>query len=188
MFLIKDSPPRIPTITRENENANRYAKAGAFCLQLETAEGYGEIWTIVKDTVKTILGKSRVSMMLFLDNLPLSIGAYHSVGTNNIVLNRSLIELAGANDKSRIELNAFTYTLLTHEYLHALGYLSEDEVRCLVLKISRACFGQTHVATKIAQEGPWSLLKGVHIPGIAALKGPMEIVKDFENPNTDYIV
>jgi hypothetical protein len=85
-------------------------------------------------------------------------------------------------------VKAFIYTLLVHEYLHALGYLSEDEVRHLVLRISRACFGESHIATGLAQNGPWALLKGVPINGLPTPKGAMEIVKDFERPNQDYIV
>jgi hypothetical protein len=167
---------------------NKYGRAGLFCSLLEQAEGYGEIWRIVKETVKDFLGRTRVNMMLFLDDLPLSLGAYHPVGTNNIVLNKSLVELVETNAKSRLEVNAFTYTLLLHEYLHALGYLSEDEVRRLVFKISLASFGQNHVATGLARNGPWAILDGVHIDGLAPPKSPMEIVKDFETPNNDYIV
>jgi hypothetical protein len=172
----------------EEMAVDKLGKTMFYCSQLDRAEGYGEVWNVVKETVKTFLGKSRVGMMLFLDDLPLSLGAYHPVGTNNIVLNRSLVELVAATTKSKLEINAFTYTLLVHEYLHALGYLSEDEVRRLVLKVSRAYFGENHIATELARNGPWALLKGVQIDGLAALKGSMEIVKNFERPNQDYIV
>ena len=168
--------------------ANGLKKNGLYCLQLEESEGYRDVWNIVKETVKNFLGKSRVGMMLFLDDLPLSLGAYHPVGTNNIVLNKSLVELVETTVKSKLEVKAFIYTLLVHEYLHALGYLSEDEVRHLVLRISRACFGESHIATGLAQNGPWALLKGVPINGLPTPKGAMEIVKDFERPNQDYVV
>jgi hypothetical protein len=85
-------------------------------------------------------------------------------------------------------VNAFIYTLLVHEYLHALGYLSEDDVRQLVLKISRASFGGKHVAVELAHHGPWTILNGVPIFGLPTLKRTVEIVKDFERPNRDYIV
>ena len=45
--------------------------------RLEDAEGYSEVWELVRDTVKSALGKHRVGMMLFLDDLPLRLGAYH---------------------------------------------------------------------------------------------------------------
>ena len=189
-FLIDDSPSSLPGIfgNNEDEALNKHRNVGQFCSQLERAEGYREIWKIVKETVRHVLGKSRVSMMLFLDDLPINIGAYHSVGTNNIVLNKALVELVEATAKSKLEVNAFICTLLTHEYLHALGYLSENDVRHLLCKVSRVCFGKNHVATELAQNGPWTLLNGVPINGLTAPKSPMEIVKDFESPNKDYIV
>ena len=189
-FLIDDSPSSLPGIfgNNEDEALNKHRNVGQFCSQLERAEGYREIWKIVKETVRHVLGKSRVSMMFFLDDLPINIGAYHSVGTNNIVLNKALVELVEATAKSKLEVNAFICTLLTHEYLHALGYLSENDVRHLLCKVSRVCFGKNHVATELAQNGPWTLLNGVPINGLTAPKSPMEIVKDFESPNKDYIV
>jgi len=54
--------------------------------QLDTAEGYSAVWEIVKDTVKVVLKKQRKGMLLFLDDMPLRLGAYHPLGTNNIVL------------------------------------------------------------------------------------------------------
>lgn len=156
--------------------------------KLEGAEGYGEVWGIVKDTVRNYLGSFRVGMMLFLDDLPLNLGAYHPVGTNNIVLNRSLVEIVEATVKTRLEVNAFIYSLLVHEYVHALGYLSEDETRRLVYQISRDSFGEDHLATRLAAGSPWSLLKGFPLNGSFPRKSEMEIVKDFEKPSQDYVV
>src|SRR5512139_3042347 len=134
MWFLKDTPPSLPGIleTDTERTLHDSRRTNLFPPRLERAEGYAEIWKIVKETVKNVLGKSRVSMMLFLDDLPLNIGAYHSVGTNNIVLNRALVEIAEETAKSKLEVNAFAYTLLAHEYLHALGYLSEDDVKYLV--------------------------------------------------------
>ena len=64
-----------------------------FGARLDNAKNYAEVWQIVKDTVEFAQGKRRESMMLFLDDLPLQLGAYYPVGTNNIVLNRSLSKL-----------------------------------------------------------------------------------------------
>lgn len=190
MRFLKDYAPFLSASLSGNKEATPTinGRIGSFSLQLEQAAGYGEIWGIVRETVRHTLGQSRVSMMLFLDRLPLSIGAYHSVGTNNIVLNRALVEIVAETAKSKLETNAFTYTLLTHEYLHALGYLSEDDVRRLVFRISRTCFGENHITTKLARNGPWALLKGFPIDGVVPPKGPLEIVRDFESPNKDYIV
>ncbi len=152
------------------------------------SEGFSEVWEIVKDTVKDSLGKHRIGMMLFLDDLPLQVGAYHPLGTNNIVLNRRLVQIAEAATKSKPLVNAFVYSLLVHEYLHSLGYVQEFKVRSLVYRVSRECFGDDHIVTKLAAQSPWVLLKGIPLNNIEAPKRIMEIVKDFEKSNQQYIV
>src|SRR3989337_3376106 len=107
---------------------------------LDTAESYADVWRIIKDTTESSLGKRRDSMMLFLDDLPLQIGAYHPVGTNNIVLNRALVDIVEAALSSKRLVNALVYNLLLHEYLHALGELSEIQVRRQVVDVAQKCF------------------------------------------------
>lgn len=156
--------------------------------RLDSADGYSEVWEIVKDNVKSVLEKQRRGMMLFLDDMPLRLGAYYPVGTNNIVLNRALVQIVEATTTSKKLLNAFVYTLLLHEYLHALGYLKETEVRSLVYRVSKASFGEEHIATKLAELGPWSILKGLPLNNLQAPRRMIEIVKDFEATNQKYIV
>jgi hypothetical protein len=157
-------------------------------LKIDEAEGFSGVWEIVKETVKATLGEHRQGMLLFLDDLPLHLGAYHQVGTNNIVLNRSLLNIVEAVTKSKEHVNAFVYSILTHEYLHALGHLSEAEVRSLVYDISKQCFGEDHIVTILAEKTPWILIKGIPLNEIALPKQAMEIVKNFEKPNQRYIV
>lgn len=156
--------------------------------QLDNAKGFSEVWKIVKDNVRTVLKKQRRGMLLFLDDMPLRLGAYHPLGTNNIVLNRALVQIVEATTRSQKLLNSFVYTILLHEYLHALGYVSESEVRPFVYKISKECYGEEHIATRLAKRGPWSLLKGLPLDALKAPKRVMEIVKDFEKTNQRYIV
>ena len=166
----------------------RKAKPEFYCSQITKAEGFSEVWEIVKDTVKDSLGEHRVGMMLFLDNLPLQLGAYHPLGTNNIVLNRNLVQIVEATAKSKRLLNAFVYSLLTHEYLHALGHIPEGEVHSLVYRISKECFGEEHIVTKLAETSPWALLKNIPIQAIGLPRHVIEIVKDFEKPDQKYII
>lgn len=156
--------------------------------RLDGADGYSEVWEVVKDNVKTVLNAQRRGMMLFLDDMPLRLGAYHPLGTNNIVLNRALVQIVEATSTSKKLLNAFVYTLLLHEYLHALGYFKEADVRPLVYKVSKACFGEGHIATRLAELGPWSILQGLPLDVLRAPKRVIEIVKDFETSNQKYIV
>jgi hypothetical protein len=155
--------------------------------RLENAKDYGEIWEVVKETAKHYLGQHRAGMMLFLDDLSLSIGAYHPLGTNNIVLNRTLVQIAEAATNSRKLVNSFIYILLLHEYLHALGYVAEEDARRLVYEVSKKSFGEDSLVSKLAEKGPWELLKGIPLNIIQAPKRIMEIVKDFEKTNQKYI-
>ena len=173
---------------RKSETEKELSKADTYSSRINKAEGFSEVWQIVKDTVKDSLGKHRVGMMLFLDDLPLHLGAYHPMGTNNMVLNRTLVQIVESVKKSKGLVNAFVYSMLVHEYLHALGHVSEAEVRSLVYKISKECFGEDHLVTKLAEETPWMLLRGVSLRGIEIPERAMEIVKDFEKPNERYIV
>ncbi len=159
-----------------------------YCSMIDEAEDFSDIWKIVKDTVKSCLGKQRLGMLLFLDDLPLHLGAYHQVGTNNIVLNRSLVDIVRDFTKSKKLANAFVYSILTHEYLHALGHVSETEVRSLVYDISQRCFGEDHIVTILAAKTPWSLLKGIPLHGVRVPTQPMELIKNLEKPNQSYII
>jgi hypothetical protein len=171
-----------------SENGDAPAsKAGDYSSSLDGADGYSKIWDIVKDTAKVTLGEHRVGIMLFLDDLPLRLGAYHPLGTNNIVLNRTLVEIVDASTKSRRLVNAFVYILLLHEYLHALGHVPESRVRRLVYEVSSESFGEDHVVSRLARAGPWSLLKDVPLDAIEAPKRVMEIVRDFEQAGRKYI-
>ena len=161
--------------------------AEEFRVRLENSAKYGEIWEVVKDTVKFILHRYRRGMMLFLDDLPIRLGAYHPLGTNNIVLNRTLVQIVEGAIKSKHVVNALIYNLLLHEYLHALGLVSEIRVRQLVYEIARKSFGENHIATLIAKKSPWALLKGIPLETVNASKRVMEIVKDFEKADK-YVV
>jgi hypothetical protein len=171
-----------PLLSSHESTANvKYAQ------KLDCAKNYAQVWATVKDTVEYALGKRRGNMMLFLDDLPLQLGAYFPVGTNNIVLNRALVDIVEAALKSKPTINALVYNLLLHEYLHALGEMSETEVRREVVEVAKKSFGETHIATEIAQKSPWILLKDIPLGPMQSSKGVMQIVKDFEKTGS-YIV
>jgi len=187
MFSAGFQPDRLVR-DEEPEMEQDFSKVEHYRSRIDEVEGFSGVWEIVKDTVKVTLGKHRLGMLLFLDDLPLHLGAYHQLGTNNIVLNRSLVNIVEAVTKSKKLVNAFVYSILTHEYLHALGYVSEAEVRSLVYDVSRECFGEDHIVTKLAEETPWALIKGIPLNEIVVPKQAMELVKDLEKPNQSYIV
>jgi hypothetical protein len=126
-------------------------------------------------------------MMLFLDDLPIQLGAYHPLGTNNIVLNRVLVQVVESAVASKRVQNALVYNLLVHEYLHALGEYSESAVRNLVVEVARRCFGDDYIVTHIAVKSPWALLKGLPLESVKVPRRFMEIVKNFEKTDK-YVV
>ena len=119
-------------------------------------------------------------MMLFLDDLPLQLGAYYPVGTNNIVLNRSLVDVVETKFTDKPIVNALIYNLLVHEYLHSLGEMSEVGVRRDVVVVAQKSFGEHHIATELALKSPWVLLKDLSIGLMKSPKRAIEIVCDFE--------
>jgi hypothetical protein len=159
-----------------------------FRIRLADARSLSDVYEIVKDTVKRSLGRYRVGLMVYLDDLPLQLGAYHPLGSNAIVVNRALLQIVESTAKSRNVINGFTYTILLHEYLHSLGCVEENEVRSLVYKISNESFGENHVASHLARLGPWSVLKSLPLDEVEAPKRVVEIVKDLERENQRYII
>jgi hypothetical protein len=162
---------------------------------LETSENFGDIFEIVKKSVKQQLGIERAGLMLVLADLPMHLGAFHGVGTNQIVMNRALLDRIVAAGHPRGNINAFVYSILLHEYLHSLGVIDESEVRRLVNEISLNTFGPDHPAFTIASKGPWSLLREVefvdtHISDETRLKlkeRRAELVTDFDRSHRSYI-
>jgi hypothetical protein len=154
---------------------------------LDNAKNYAEVWKIVQETAQYAVGKRRNSIMLFLDDLPLQLGAYYPVGTNNIVLNRALVDVVEVSFTDKPTVNALVYNLLLHEYLHALGEMSEMGVRREVLEVAKKSFGEQHIATVLARKSPWVLLKNLPLTPMNVPKRVMEIVRDFEKTDS-YIV
>jgi hypothetical protein len=155
--------------------------------QLDRSQNFREVFTLVKKSVKDTLNHERTGLLLYLRDMPLKVGAYHQLGTNGIILNRVLLEQVIQTTASRIEVNAFIYYILLHEYLHTLGYIDERRVRELTYVVAEETFGPTHVATKMAVEGPWSFIKINPFYMPRSRERGIEIVREFEDPSSKYI-
>jgi hypothetical protein len=153
-------------------------------LELENAKKYGDIFTLVKKTVKMSLGQHRVGLMLYLGNLPMRVGAFHPMGTNDIVLNRRLLEAAA---KTEPKWKAYVFSILLHEYLHSLGYADERQVRGLTYRISLENFGQGHPVVEAAVTGPWVNLSPEAYESLGE-EMDLERVPDFERIDSGYII
>lgn len=155
--------------------------------RLDRCENFQEVFSLVKKSVKESLGLERVGLMLYLMDLPLGVGAFHEVGSNGIVMNRALLEQVIRSTDSKTEINSFVYSILLHEYIHTLGCIDETKTRRLTYLVSRETFGPDHIATKMAEVGPWAYMKINPFYGSHDYERKIEIVRDFEVPEHRYI-
>jgi len=125
-----------------------------FSALLENAQDLPDIFEIVKDAVWRIEGRSRGGLMLGTANLGnhphAFFGAFYPVGSNIIVMNE--IPLQRIRETNPALYKPYIFHVQLHEYLHTLGYFSENVVRKKVLEITEATFGREHLATLIASD------------------------------------
>ena len=120
--------------------------------------------------------------MLYLGNLPIRVGAFHPMGTNDIVLNRRLLgKTTSLKEKSNV------FAILVHEYLHSLGYTNERKVRRLTHKVCQDNFGQAHPVIQASLMGPWAELSPEDFVDIQQ-ELDLERVRDFERIEGGYII
>jgi len=100
--------------------------------RLDQCENFSDVFELVKRTAEHSLGQRRAGLMLYLARLPKHIGAFHTLGTNGIVMNRNTLDVVTHGARSLREINSYVYSILLHEYLHALGHVEERDVRKIV--------------------------------------------------------
>ncbi len=117
------------------------------------------------------------------------VGAFHLMGSNIIVMNRTPLEDA-LQSKDRKIFNAYCFHLLLHEYLHSLGYIDEEEVRDLTQEVCRLALGDDHPATVMAERGIATYFPSVtyFTQGLSLPRDiQIEFVKDFDSSSAGYI-
>jgi len=155
--------------------------------RLDQCQDFGDVFELVKKSAEHSLGMRRAGLMLYLAKLPKHIGAFHTMGTNGIVMNRTTLDMVTHGARSLREINSYVFSILLHEYLHALGYTGEEDVRRLVYDVSLATFGPDHPATKIASEGPAAMFPA-DVVGSAYDQSPeVEVIPDLERSSQRYI-
>jgi hypothetical protein len=125
--------------------------------RLENPADYDAVYRVVRAAVRQVLGTERPGLGLALSNLPPQLGAYWQVTGNLIVLNEGLVEAMREHARTPLEVNAFVFVVLAHEYLHALGYLDEEAVRRVTARVARGAFGPDHLATRMAEGNLWQM-------------------------------
>ena len=155
--------------------------------QLDQCRNFGDVFEVVKKTVEHSWGQRRSGLMPSLAELPEQVGAYHAVGTNGIVMNKSALDAVTRSARTIREINTYVYSILLHEYLHSLGYIDEAQVRRLVFEISKDNLGADHPATDIAHKGPAVIFPGVGEPSFKEHSENVELITDFDRSTDSYI-
>jgi hypothetical protein len=155
--------------------------------RVDRAENYDEIFELVKRVVEEELGEHRAGLTLVLANMPGTVGAYHPVGANIIVANKSLINGLQAVTKNPREINAFVFMILLHEYLHSLGYLDENEVRRVAQRVSSSALGSDHPTVKLATANWLELYPQLQSLAQQPFSKDFEVVQKFDSSSTSYI-
>jgi len=159
--------------------------------ELNQAQDFSEIFTLVKQIVRDFIGKERAGLILGLAELGGSpgsfVGAFYPVGSNFIVLNKTPLKVV---QSFRPDLyNAYCFNMLLHEYLHSIGILDEEENRYVTALVCEKAFGKNHPVALIAKD-----LTRLFPEIIYASLGwrpaedlEIELVKDFDSENLSYI-
>jgi hypothetical protein len=154
---------------------------------LDKCENFVDVFELVKKTAERSLGQRRAGLMLYLARLPRHIGAFHTMGTNGIVMNRNTLDIVTHGARSLREINSYVYSILLHEYLHSLGYVEESDVRKLVYDVSLDAFGPEHPATQIASKGPSAVFPDIVLNESPTQDPEIEVIPDLEGSSHRYI-
>jgi len=155
--------------------------------RLDLCRDFSDVFELVKRSTEKSLGRRRAGLMLYLARLPNHIGAFHTLGSNGIVMNRTTLDMVTHGAHSLREINSYVYSILLHEYLHALGYVDERDVRRLVYDVSVETFGPSHPATEIAAKGPAAFFPEITINDLPFETPDVEVVPDIERSSHRYI-
>ncbi len=155
--------------------------------QLAAIEGFDEIFEMVKAATERSLGMHRAGLTLVLGDIPNSVGAYHQMGSNAIVMNRNLLRIVQKLSKSGVKRNSYVFMILLHEYLHSLGYTDDKQVRNLSRQITNEYFGGKHPAGDMAVMPLDKFFPDLGKYTAFRDKGEYETVRRFDTSSTPYI-
>jgi hypothetical protein len=150
--------------------------------RLRRAHGYDEVYAVVRETVRQVLGRERVGLGLGLSELPAQIGAYWQVTGNIIVLNERLLRVLEATEPEESR-KGFLFVVLLHEYLHALGYLGERQDRHAVAEVTARAFGANHPVAQLARGDLWQIFPQLRGAGVGDGQR-LRIIRGFDSETT----
>ena len=154
---------------------------------LSSAEGFDTIFEMVKAATEKSLGLHRAGLTLVLGDIPNSVGAYHELGSNAIVMNRNILRIVDKLSKRKEKRNSYVFMILLHEYLHSLGYTSDRQVRTLGRQISDAFLGRKHLAGEMAVRPLDQFFPELEKFSVFRDKGDFQTINRFDSSSTPYI-
>jgi hypothetical protein len=153
---------------------------------LSAAEGFDDIFEMVKSATERSLKMHRAGLTLVLGDIPNSVGAYHEIGSNAIVMNRNILRIVESM-KSRPKRNAYVFMILLHEYLHSLGYTSDRQVRDLGKEVTDAYLGKNHMAGEMAVRPLDQFFPELDKLSGFRDRGEYQTIHRFDSSSTPYI-
>jgi len=154
---------------------------------LSEAGGFGEIFEMVKSATEASMGMHRAGLTLVLGDIPNSVGAYHEMGSNSIVMNRNVLRVVEKLSKSKGKTNSYIFMILLHEYLHSLGYTNDRQVRSLSKKITTDYLGVRHTAAEMAVQPLDRFFPDLAKYAAYRDRREYETVRRFDSSSTPYI-
>ncbi|MFW9971899.1 MAG: hypothetical protein ACFFDF_17050 [Candidatus Odinarchaeota archaeon] len=153
-----------------------------------------EIFKRVKKDVMNVYGRHRAGLSLGLVEMGMYgggfIGGMHFSPGTDIVMNKTPLKIILKEQPSEI-VWAYTYHILLHEYIHALGILNEERCRIITLRISEKVFKEAdHPAVILAKNGI-----GAYFPNLPLIYAPrnlnfdeipIEYIYNFDHESYDY--
>jgi len=178
-------PPTGPVAGDSEIMSRRMRPVSGHAESLESPMDYDAVFSVVKRSVRRVTGRERAGLGLALSRLPPTLGAFWQVGGNYIVMNEALVDEMAKIAASPLEFNSFVYMILTHEYLHSVGYIDEREARIMTERVSRSTFGDGHPATTMSSRDIWQMY-----PQLLSVRGgtgsSIRIISKFDSDSLSY--
>ena len=158
-----------------------------FAEKIASLKDFDETFELVKAVVLQKFKLHRAGLSLILQIMPSSLGAYHMLGSNAIVVNTYLLTTLKKIVKSTEEYNSYIFMVLAHEYLHSLGIVGENTVRQMTFELCTWMLGNDHAATKMAKNGPSALYPELGSLMQSQFGMDFQVVRNFDRTNQTYI-
>jgi hypothetical protein len=158
-----------------------------FVEKIANLKDFDETFELVKAVVLQKFKLHRAGLTLILQMMPSSLGAYHMLGSNAIVVNTYLLTTLKRIVQSTEEYNSYIFMVLSHEYLHSLGIVDENTVRQMTFELCKWMLGNDHTATKMAKNGPSAIYPELRSLMQSQFGRDFQVVKNFDRSNQTYI-